>query len=82
MKQQKNIRFQNNNFQEKHIENQPPLITIGITCFNAENTIENALESAFSQDWPNLEVIVVDDNSTDKSFEILKMESQKVLENF
>ncbi len=72
MKQQKNIRFQNNNFQEKHIENQPPLITIGITCFNAENTIENALESAFSQDWPNLEVLVVDDNSTDKSFEILK----------
>ena len=49
-----------------------PLITIGITCFNAEETIEIALKSAFSQDWSNYEVIVVDDGSSDNSIEILK----------
>ena len=44
-----------------------PLITIGVTCFNAENTIERAIRSALSQNWNNIEIIVVDDASTDKS---------------
>ncbi len=48
-----------------------PLISIGLTCFNAEQTIEQALRSALAQDWPNLEVIVVDDLSTDNSWEII-----------
>ena len=49
-----------------------PLITIGITCFNAEKTIERALSSACNQDWPNIEIVVVDDASTDSSKLILK----------
>lgn len=49
----------------------PPLITIGITCFNASKTIERAIDSALSQDWPNLEVVVVDDGSNDGSQKIL-----------
>lgn len=43
-----------------------PLVTIGITCFNAEESIERAIHSAIDQDWPNLEIIVIDDYSTDK----------------
>jgi glycosyltransferase involved in cell wall biosynthesis len=42
-------------------------ITIGITCYNAENTIARAIESAMLQDWPNYEVIIVNDCSTDNS---------------
>lgn len=49
-----------------------PLITIGITCYNAAATIERALDSALKQDWPNLEVVVVDDCSTDGSLEIVQ----------
>lgn len=49
-----------------------PRITIGLTCFNAEKTIGRALQSALSQDWPDLEVVVVDDVSTDASWEIIK----------
>ena len=52
-------------------DDQYPLITIGITCFNAYETIERALRSAFSQEWPNFEVLVVDDFSIDGSKEIL-----------
>jgi len=49
-----------------------PFITIGITCFNAESTIEDVLDSSLGQDWPYFEVLVVDDGSTDSSGEILK----------
>lgn len=44
-----------------------PLVTIGITCFNAADTIERAVRSALSQNWPNFEVVIVDDFSTDAS---------------
>jgi glycosyltransferase involved in cell wall biosynthesis len=48
-----------------------PLVTLGITCYNAEGTIKNAINSAVAQSWPNCEIIVCDDNSTDSSLEIL-----------
>ena len=49
-----------------------PLITIGITCYNAEDTISRAIESALKQNWPNLEIIIIDDHSTDNSVEKIK----------
>jgi len=48
-----------------------PKITIGITCFNAEKTIERAIFSALSQDFSNIEVLVVDDASVDTSWDII-----------
>lgn len=48
-----------------------PLVTVGITCFNASETIERALASALAQDWPSIEVVVADDCSTDGSAEIV-----------
>ena len=48
-----------------------PLITIGITCYNAEKTILSAINSAINQDWPNFEIIIVDDFSTDGSVKII-----------
>jgi glycosyltransferase involved in cell wall biosynthesis len=49
-----------------------PLITIGITCYNAEDTIGRAIDSARGQVWPKLEIIVVDDGSSDGSQEIIR----------
>lgn len=49
-----------------------PLISICITCFNAEDTIERAIDSAVSQDWKNFEILLVDDGSTDDSLKIIK----------
>lgn len=48
-----------------------PLITIGITCYNAADTISRAIESAIKQDWPNFEIIAVDDCSTDDSLDYI-----------
>lgn len=44
-----------------------PLITVGICCYEAADTIERAIGSALAQTWPNLEVLVVDDASQDDS---------------
>jgi len=49
-----------------------PLITVGVTCFNSERMIERAIRSALGQRWPTLEVLVVDDASTDASPLILE----------
>ena len=44
-----------------------PLITVGLTCYNAVDTIDRAIASAIAQDWPSFEIVVVDDKSGDQS---------------
>jgi chlorobactene glucosyltransferase len=44
-----------------------PLISICIPARNEENNIGNCVESALGQDYPNIEVIVLDDRSTDST---------------
>ena len=47
------------------------LVTIGITSFNAEDTITAAVESALAQTWASIEILIVDDCSVDKTYSIL-----------
>lgn len=49
-----------------------PLVTIMIPVYNREKLIEETLECALNQEFDNYEVVVVDNKSTDKTFEILK----------
>jgi len=51
--------------------------TIIIPCFNSEKWIEECLLSALKQTYSNLEVIFVDNESTDKSLEIAKKIQQQ-----
>ncbi len=51
---------------------QIPKISILIPCYNAEQWIAQAIESALNQTYPNKEVIVVDDGFTDASLGIIK----------
>lgn len=46
-------------------------VTIMIPTFNQEVFLSKAIESGLSQTYQNLEVIVSDDNSTDKTFNII-----------
>jgi len=48
-----------------------PLVTCGITSYNAASSIERAIRSAFGQTWRRIEVVVVDDCSTDETPDIL-----------
>jgi glycosyltransferase involved in cell wall biosynthesis len=48
------------------------LVSILIPCFNAEQFIAQAIESALAQTWAEKEIIVVDDGSADRSLEVIK----------
>lgn len=49
-----------------------PFISIVIPNHNGENTIGLCLEAAFASEYPNFEVIVVDDCSSDNSIAIIE----------
>lgn len=52
--------------------NKSPLISVIIPCFNSEKYIEDTLKSVLNQSYQNFEIIVVDDESTDNSYQIVK----------
>lgn len=49
-----------------------PKVSIIVPVFNAEQFVAETLISAVNQTWPNKEIIVIDDGSTDSSFEIAR----------
>jgi cellulose synthase/poly-beta-1,6-N-acetylglucosamine synthase-like glycosyltransferase len=49
-----------------------PRISIVVCCYNGADTIRNCLESLVKLDYPNYEVIVVNDGSTDETVAIVK----------
>lgn len=54
-----------------------PLVSIVITCYNYAEYIEAAIESVKSQTYDNIELIVIDDGSTDDTEKVLKKISSK-----
>lgn len=49
------------------------LVSIIMPVYNVEKYLEKTLESVKAQSFQNYELIAINDGSTDKSFEILKM---------
>ncbi len=55
-----------------------PLVSILIPVFNCEAWVANAIESALAQTWPNKEVIVLDDGSTDGTLDVIRRFDGKI----
>ena len=53
------------------------LVSILIPCYNAEKWLAETLELALSQTWKNIEIILVDDGSTDGSLATAKSYESK-----
>lgn len=56
---------------------QTQLISVIIPAHNSEKTIGVAIESMLNQTYKNIEVIIVDDNSTDNTEEVVRGYAQK-----
>lgn len=52
------------------MNNYNPLISVIVPIYNAEATLERCIDGILSQDYTNVEVILIDDGSTDHSAEI------------
>lgn len=68
----KEISLIENNAKERFHER--PLVTYILLCYKQEQYIREAVKSALSQDYDNIEFIISDDNSPDVSFELMKAE--------
>src|SRR5687768_4414886 len=44
-----------------------PLVSVVVPAFNAEDSLEATLRSVAGQSWRDLEIIIVDDGSTDRT---------------
>lgn len=49
-----------------------PLVSVIVPCYNHEKYVEKCISSIFDQTYKNLEVIIIDDYSTDKSVDVIK----------
>ncbi|MGF1494471.1 MAG: glycosyltransferase family 2 protein [Microcoleaceae cyanobacterium] len=59
-----------------------PLVSVIITSYNYEKFIGAAIESVIQQTYPMVEIVVVDDGSTDQSRQIIQSYQDKVIAIF
>lgn len=55
------------------------IVSVIIPCFNAETWIEEAIESCLNQTYSHIEIVVIDDGSTDKSLDVIKKYTDKIV---
>src|SRR5882762_2416555 len=51
---------------------QKPLLTFAVAAFNQERFVREAVEAAFAQTYSPLEIVLSDDCSKDRTFEIMR----------
>ena len=58
--------------------NATPLVSVIVPCFNSGNTISRTIDSVVKQTWKNIEIVIVNDGSTDQlTIEVLDLISSQ-----
>lgn len=55
------------------------LVSVIIPCYNAEQWLNEAIDSVLGQTYPQIEIIVIDDGSSDRSLEVVKSYGERVI---
>jgi glycosyltransferase involved in cell wall biosynthesis len=55
-----------------NINQKKPVVTVIVPVYNAEHTLHIAMDSILAQIYPDLEIIIINDCSTDKSQELIQ----------
>ena len=53
-------------------------VSIITSCYNRKDTIRDTIESVLTQDYPNIEYIIIDGNSTDNTLQIVEKYKDKI----
>lgn len=61
------------------ISQQPSLVSVIVNNYNYGRFLPEAIESILHQTYPNIEIVVVDDGSTDDSREIIESYGQQII---
>jgi len=56
-----------------------PLVSVILPTFNRAWTLKDAIDSVLSQDYPNIELIIIDDGSEDNTQELLYSYKNKIM---
>ncbi len=62
----------------KELKERFPLVSIVTVAFNVERTLEQTIQSVLTQTYNNIEYIIIDGRSTDRTIEILKKYEDKI----
>ena len=55
------------------------LVSVIVPCFNAERWLTEAIDSCLHQTYPRIEIIVIDDGSTDNSLQIIQRYGDRLI---
>ena len=62
---------------EQHMQSGLPLVSIIVPVYNVKLFVKRCIDSLISQTYKNLEIILIDDGSTDGSGDICDVYSEK-----
>lgn len=67
-----------NNFVDRRLKRDKPLVSVITICLNAEKTIEQTIQSVIDQTYDSIEYLVVDGGSTDGTLDIIRKYDNRI----